>query len=131
MSKCALIDEFLKNRRKYVTYKHQFSKKSNNERIQRIIKFLQFCCSRNVKRIKDIQKSDYDEFLRHLSYSHASETVRKYKLAISELVNRANLDFEVAKNIDKQKEKKFFKLKKILKDCGDIEQCRDEIMKLF
>ncbi len=128
---CSLVDEFLKNKRKYVVYKHQYSKKSNDERVQRIIKFLQFCCQRGVKRIKDIQKSDYDEFLRYLSHSRSIETLRKYKLAISEFVNRAKLSFKVVKNVDRQKERKFLKLKAILKDCNDIEQCRDEIMKLF
>ena len=132
MSKCALIGEFLKNKRKYVVYKHQFSRKSNNERVQRIVKFLQFCCQRGVKRIKDIQKSDYDEFLRHLSHTHSAETQRKYKLALSEFVNRARLNFKVVKNVDRQKEKKFLKLKKILKNCEcDLDEYRDKIVELF
>ena len=132
MSKCALIGEFLKNKRKYVVYKHQFSRKSNNERVQRIVKFLQFCCQRGVKRIKDIQKSDYDEFLRHLSHTRSLETQRKYKLALSEFVNRARLNFKVVKNVDRQKEKKFLKLKKILKNCEcDLDEYRDKIVELF
>ncbi len=131
MKTCGLVDEFLKNKRKYVVCKHQYSRKSNRERVQRIVKFLQFCCEQGVKHIKDIQKSHYDEFLRHLSYSRSLETIRKYKLALSEFVNRAKLDFKVVKNVDRQKERKFLKLKAILKDCNDIEQCRDEIMNLF
>ncbi len=131
MKGCSLVDEFLRNKRKYVVYKHQYSRKSNRERVQRIVKFLQFCCEQGVKHIKGIQKSHYDEFLKYLSYTHSLETVRKYKLAIGEFVNRAKLDFKVVKNVDRQKEKKFLKLKAILKDCYDIEQCRDEIMKLF
>ena len=132
MKGCSLVDEFLRNKRKYVVYKHQYSRKSNNERTQKIIKFLQFCCLGGVKCIRDIQKSNYDEFLRHLNYSYSLETIRKYKLALSEFANRAKLDFKVVKNVDKQKKRKFLKLKETLKDCEcNLNEYRDEIMKLF
>lgn len=130
MKGCSLIDEFLRNKRKYVTYKHQFSKKSNSERVQKIIKFLQFCCLKEIKHIKDISKADYDDFMRSIS-DKSLETQRKYRLAVSEFVERARLNFKIVKNVDRQKERKFLKLKAILKDCNDIEQCRDEIMNLF
>ncbi len=130
MKGCSLVDEFLRNKRKYIVYKHQFSKKSNNERVQRIIKFLQFCCSKGTKHIKDISKAIYDDFMRSIS-DKSLETQRKYRLAVSEFAERARLNFKIVKNVDRQKERKFLKLKAILKDCNDIEQCRDEIMNLF
>ena len=126
---CSLIDELMKNKRKYIVYKHQFSDKSNDERVQKIIKFLQFCCLKGTKHIKDINKAVYDDFMRSIS-DKSLETQRKYRLAVSEFAERARLNFKIAKNVDRQKEKKFFKLKTILKDCN-IEQYRDEIMKLF
>ncbi len=130
MSKCTLIDEFLKSKRKYVVYKHQFSDKSNSERVQKIIKFLQFCCLKGTKHIKYINKAIYDDFMRSIS-DKSLETQRKYRLAVSEFAERARLNFKIVKNVDRQKERKFLKLKAILKDCNDIEQCRDEIMNLF
>ena len=128
---CVLIGEFLQNKRKYIVYKHQFSDKSNNERVQKIMKFLQFCCLKGIKHIKDINKAVYDDFIRSIS-DKSLETQRKYRLAVSEFAERARLNFKIVKNIDRQKEKKFFKLKAILKDCNcDIEQYKEEIIKLF
>lgn len=132
MKRCELVDEFMRNKRKYVRYKHQVSKKSNDERVQKVVKFLQFCCRQGVKRIKNINKGNYDDFMRFLANNRSLETQRKYRLALAEFIERAGLSFKIVKNVDRQKEKKFLKLKSILKDCNcDIEQYREVIMNLF
>ena len=131
MKNCVLIGEFLQNKRKYIVYKHQFSDKSNDERVQKIMKFLQFCCLKGTKHIKDINKAVYDDFMRSIS-DKSLETQRKYRLAVSEFAERARLSFKIVRNVDRQKEKKFFKLKEILKGCEcNLNEYRDDIIKLF
>jgi len=131
MKKCSIIDEFMQNKRKYMQYKHQFSKKSNDEKVQKVLKFLQFCCSLDIKRIKDINKSHYDDFIR-LSISDKSlETQRKYRLALSEFVERASLGFKIAKNVDRQKEKKLNKILQILNVSDISKEQKSEILKII
>jgi len=133
MSKCELLSEYEKNLRKYLRHKHQTtSDRSERDRKGKIKRFLKFCCKRGLKRISEIKQIDYDRFMQLNLASYSTETRRKYRLALREFFNRAKLNVRVnpAKATRVEKEKKFEKLKSILKDCN-IEQYRDEIMNLF
>jgi len=129
---CALVKQFLENKRKYLVYKHQTTKEQNKERERKITKFLEFACTKkNIERIRDINKSVFDDFMSSLS-DRSLETQRKYRLALSEFIERAGLDFKIVKNVNKQKERKYYKLKQILERYGfDAEQCKKEIMKIL
>jgi len=131
MKKCELVDEFIRNKRKYVRYKHQVNEKSNDERVQKVIKFLQFCCRQGVKRIKNINKGNYDDFMRFLSNNRSLETQRKYRLALSEFVERASLGFKIVKNVDRQKEKKLNKILQILNVSDISKEQKSEILKII
>ena len=133
MAACEIVNEFKKFKRKYLTYKHQFSRKSNLEREQKILKFLQFCHKRGVKRIRDISKFDFENFMRQIQ-DRSLETQRKYRLALSEFVERAKLNFSVKRDVNKQKLKRYNKLKAILKNCAQdecIENLKENILKLL
>jgi len=131
MKDCALVKQFLENKRKYLTYKHQDTAKYNKEREQKVIKFLQYACTKDIASIQDIDKAVFIDFMRFIK-NKSIETQRKYRLALSEFIERAELGFRIAKNVDRQKEKKFLKLKEILKECGcDISQYKKEIIKIL
>jgi len=131
MKDCALVKQFLENKRKYLTYKHQDTAKYNKEREQKVIKFLQYACTKDIASIQNIDKTVFIDFMRSIK-NKSLETQRKYRLALSEFIERAGLSFRIAKNVDRQKEKKFLKLKEILKECGcDISQYKKEIIKIL
>ncbi len=131
MKDCALVKQFLENKRKYLVYKHQDTAKYNKEREQKVIKFLQYACTKDIVSIQDIDKTVLIDFMRSIK-SKSLETQRKYRLAIAEFIERAGLGFRIAKNIDRQKEKKFLKIKHILEKHGfDISQYKREIMQVL
>ncbi len=127
-----IVDEYEKNLRKYLVRKHQYSKKSENDRKNRVIKFLKFCSTRGKKTIKDIEQADFDRFMDEIK-DLSTETRRKYRLALREFFTRAHLNIRV--NVQKatrlEKEKKFERLKEILKDCDCIEQYKDKILEIL
>ncbi len=129
---CALLKQFLQNKRKYLVYKHQTTKEQNEERERKITKFLEFVClKKNIKNIQDIDKSCFDDFMSFIS-DKSIETQRKYRLVIAEFAERAGLNFRIVKNVNKQKERKYYELKKLLEGYGfDISQCKNEIMKIL
>ncbi len=129
---CALLEQFLQNKRKYIAYKHQNTKEYNKEVERKITKFLEFAClKKGVERIQDINKSTFDDFMTSIS-DRSLETQRKYRLALSEFIERARLDFKIIKNVNKQKERKYYELKKLLEKFGfDAEQCKSEIVKIL
>ncbi len=134
MKNCDLIKQFAENKRKYIVYKHQYTQKSNKEREQKIIKFLKFACFVGIKRIIDINKATYDDFIKHINdLGLTLETQRKYRLALAEFVQRAKLNFKVVKDVNRQKEKKFYNIKKFLleKYSVDINEYKDEILKIL
>ncbi len=132
MKNCDLIKQFAENKRKYIVYKHQYTQKSNKEREQKIIKFLKFACLAGIKRITDINKAIFDDFMKSIS-NKSLETKRKYRLALAEFAQRANLSFKVVKDVNRQKEKKFYNIKKFLleKYSVDIDKHKDEILKIL
>ncbi len=131
MKDCALVKQFLENKRKYLVYKHQDTAKYNKEKEQKVIKFLKFACMKDIASIQDIDKTVFIDFMRSMS-NKSTETQRKYRLALSEFIERAGLSFRIAKNVDRQKEKKFFKLKRLLERYGfDANQCKREIVKIL
>ncbi len=132
MKNCDLIKQFAENKRKYIVYKHQCTQKSNKEREQKIIKFLKFACTKNVKYIQSINKAIFDDFMKFID-DKSLETKRKYRLALAEFAQRARLNFKVVKNVNRQKEKKFYNIKKFLleKYSVDIDKHKDEILKIL
>ncbi len=129
---CVLIKQFLENKRKYIVYKHQNTKEYNKELERKIIKFLEFAClKKGVERIQDINKAIFDDYMSSID-DRSLETQRKYRLALSEFIERARLNFKIVKNVNKQKERKYYMLKKLLERYNfDTEQCKSEIIKIL
>ena len=111
-----LIQEFERYKRLYLRYKHQYSKNSNQRREQKVRAFLKFCAKHGVRRIKDIKEDHYRLFVAEILNNKATETKRKYLLALREFFQRAHLPIKVniTKNISRTKEKKLLKLLEIL-----------------
>ena len=129
---CELLKEYEKNIRRYLKHKHQYSLKSERDRKNRVIKFLRFCCSRGVRSIKDITKDDFDKFIQTLS-KYSVETRRKYRLVLREFFERAHLDIRVntQRAVEREKLKKFEKLKQILSCCDCISEHKSEILEIL
>ena len=128
-----LIEEYEKNLRKYLRHKHQNSNKSERDRKNRVKKFLQFCCRRGIKDIKNITQNDYDKFMQIELSNFSLETRRKYRLALREFFTRAHLNVHVnvQKATEREKLKKFEKLKQILDCCDYIDEHKNEILKIL
>ena len=126
-----ILSEYEKNLRKYLTRKHQFSKKSEQDRKNRVIKFLKFCSTRGKKTIKDIEQADFDRFMNEIQ-GFSTETKRKYRLVLREFFERAHLNIKVnvQKAVEREKLKKYDKLKQILNNY-DIEQYKEDILKIL
>jgi len=117
-----LLYEFHRNRKKYVQIKHQFSTKSQREKLNRIKKFLQFCENKQVGKINDLWQKHYDQFIEILSNAQKSdETIRKYSLALKEFFQRAHLDVLINPNKAKKRRvsKKIEKIIKIINEYCD------------
>jgi len=128
-----LVDEYSKNLRIYLRKKSNVSKKSENDRKNKVVNFLKFCESQNVKQIKDINESLYRIFVSQYLSNKSIETKRKYLLSINEFFTRAHLNIKinVQNNINRTKEKKLEKILYIL-NLNDInQQQKDEILKLL
>jgi site-specific recombinase XerD len=112
----ALVEEYLKYIRLYLKKKHQYSKNSENRRKQKVIAFLRFCENAGVKRIKDIKEEHYRLFVAEVLNSKATETKRKYLLALKEFFERAHLPIKINPqgNVRRTKEKKLKKLLDVL-----------------
>jgi site-specific recombinase XerD len=107
-----LIKEFEQYKRLYLRYKHQYSKDSNKRREQKIKAFLKFCAKHGVRRVKDIREEHYRLFVSEVLNNKATETKRKYLLALKEFFQRAHLPIRIniTKNITRTKEKKLLKI---------------------
>lgn len=127
-----LVDEYNKNLRIYLRKKSNVSKKSENDRKNKIVNFLKFCEAQNVKSIKDITNDNYRSFVSTVLSSKSTETKRKYLLALNEFFTRAHLNIVIntKSNISRTKQKKLLEILDILQI--DIsEQQKDEILKLL
>jgi site-specific recombinase XerD len=127
-----LVDEYNKNLRIYLRKKSNVSKKSENQRKNKVITFLKHCEKQNVESIKNINETHYRSFVsQHLS-NKSVETKRKYLLSLNEFFTRAHLNIKinVQNNINRTKEKKLTKLLNIL-NVNPTEQQKDEILKLL
>jgi site-specific recombinase XerD len=111
-----LIQEFERYKRLYLRYKHQYSKDSNRRREQKIKAFLKFCAKHGVSQIKDIKEEHYRLFVAEVLNNKATETKRKYLLALREFFQRAHLPIRVniTKNIARTKERKLQKVLQLL-----------------
>jgi len=122
-----LVNEYLSKLRIYLRKKTNTSKKSEDDRKNKVITFLKYCEKQNVESIKNINETHYRSFVsEHLS-NKSTETKRKYLLALNEFFARAHLNItvNVQNNISRTKEKKLAKILYIL-DLNDINQQQKE-----
>jgi len=130
-----LVDEYNKNLRIYLRKKTNTSKKSENDRKNKVVNFLKHCEKQNVESIKNINETHYRSFVsQHLS-NKTVETKRKYLLSLNEFFTRAHLNIKinVQNNINRTKEKKLSKILNVLNiNDNDINQQQKEaILKLL
>jgi len=127
-----LVDEYNKNLRIYLRKKSDASKKSENQRKNKVLAFLRYCETKGIKRIQDITESHYRSFVSEYLVNKSTETKRKYLLSLNEFFTRAHLNIKinVQNNINRTKEKKLTKLLNIL-NVNATEQQKDEILKLL
>jgi len=127
-----LVNEYLSKLRVYLRKKTNTSKKSEDDRKNKVITFLKYCEKQNVKSIKDITNDNYRSFVSTVLASKSTETKRKYLLALNEFFTRAHLNIVIntKNNISRTKEKKLTKLLNIL-NVNPTEQQKDEILKLL
>jgi len=111
-----LVSEYNKNLRVYLRKKSDTSKKSENQRKNKITIFLKHCEKQNVESIKNINETHYRSFVSEYLVDKSTETRRKYLLSLREFFTRAHLPIKVnvSANILKTKEKKLNKILEIL-----------------
>jgi site-specific recombinase XerD len=127
-----LVDEYNKNLRIYLRKKSDASKKSENQRKNKVLAFLRYCEEKRIERIENISESNYRSFVSEYLNDKSTETKRKYLLALNEFFTRAHLNIVIntKNNISRTKEKKLTKLLNIL-NVNATEQQKDEILKLL
>ena len=127
-----LVDEYRKNLRIYLKKKSNISKKSENQRKNKVITFLKHCEKQNVESIKNINETHYRSFVSEYLSNKSTETKRKYLLSLREFFTRAHLNIVIntKNNISRTKEKKLTKLLNIL-NVNATEQQKNEILKLL
>jgi len=128
-----LVAKILERQERFLRKKHQYSKRSYRERLQKLLKFARFCEKEGVENIRDIKHEHYAKFVKEVLNQKSTETKRKYLLVLREFFRRAQLPIKVniSRNIRQTKEKKMRKLLEILKDCKLTEKQMREIMKLL
>jgi site-specific recombinase XerD len=128
-----LAQKILERPERFLRKKHQYSKKSHRERLQKLLKFARFCEKQGVESIRDIKPEHYAKFVKEVLGQKSTETKRKYLLVLREFFRRAQLPIRVnvSRNIKETKEKKMRKLLEILEDCKLTERQMREIMKLL
>jgi site-specific recombinase XerD len=128
-----LVEKILERQERFLRKKHQYSKRSHQERLQKLLKFIRFCEKEGVESIRDIKQEHYAKFVNKVLNQKSTETKRKYLLVLREFFRRAQLPIRVniSRNIRQTKEKKMRKLLEILKDCKLTEKQMREIMKLL
>ena len=127
-----LVSEYNKNLRVYLRKKSDTSKKSENQRKNKITIFLKHCEKQNVESIKNINETHYRSFVSEYLSNKSTETKRKYLLSLREFFTRAHLNIVIntKNNISRTKEKKLTKLLNIL-NVNATEQQKNEILKLL
>ena len=72
----------------------------------RIMKFLNHCDRQHVYRITDIRQEHYDGFVAHIGKVRSPSTLRDWKYALAEFVERAHLNISVQTSPSKQQAKR-------------------------
>jgi len=72
----------------------------------RIMKFLTHCDGQHVYRISDIRQKHYDGFMAHIAKGRSPSTIRDWKYALAEFVQRAHLNIAVQTSPSKQQAKR-------------------------
>jgi len=127
-----LVNEYLSKLRIYLRKKSNVSKKSENDRKNKVIIFLKHCEKQNVKSIKNINETHYRSFVSEYLNNKSTETKRKYLLSLNEFFTRAHLNIVIntKSNISRTKQKKLIRLLNVL-NVNATEQQKDEILKLL
>jgi len=68
----------------------------------RILRFLEHCDRQHVFRISDIRQSHYEGFMAHIGKGKSPSTMRDWKYALAEFVQRAHLNITVQTSPMKQ-----------------------------
>jgi site-specific recombinase XerD len=128
-----LVEKILEREERFLRKKHQYSKQSHRERLQKLLKFIKFCEAKGVRDLREIKPEHYSAFVKEFLSSKSTETRRKYLLVLREFFKRAQLPIRVnvSRNIKETKEKKLQKLLEILQDCKLTEKQLREIYKLL
>jgi len=124
-----LVNEYLSKLRLYLQKKTDKSKKSQNDRKNKVLAFLRYSETKGIKRIQDISESNYRSFVSDYLNNKSIETKRKYLLSLNEFFTRAHLNIKinVQNNINRTKEKKLAKILNILNiNDNDINQQQKE-----
>jgi site-specific recombinase XerD len=111
-----LVEKFLRSKWRYLRRKHQCTKKNERERINRILRFLEFCERMGCEDFRDIKEIHYRRYVEEILSKKSTETKRKHLLTLREFFKRAYIPIQVNpnRNIKRTKEKKFEKLMQIL-----------------
>ena len=124
-----LIEKFLSNKWQYLRRKHQCSKKNENERVNRVLRFLRFCEQMGCENFKEIKPIHYQKYIEQELSKKSTETKRKHLLTLREFFKRAHIPIQINpnRNIKRTKEHKLEKLLQILN--LDIKTLTKEQMK--
>ncbi len=85
-----LVSYYKQNTYRFLTRKHQCSKKSEYLRKAKVIAFLEYCEKKGITDIYTISNKDKEEFLKTLDRSAA--TKKLYEYAIDEFFRKAKID---------------------------------------
>jgi site-specific recombinase XerD len=122
----------MKNPWQYLRRKHQCSRKNEKERINRVLRFLEFCEKMGCEDLRNIKETHYKRYVEEILAKKSTETKRKHLLTLREFFKRAHLPISVNpnRNIRRTKEKKLKELLNIL----DLEQdklTKEQIKKIL
>jgi site-specific recombinase XerD len=111
-----LVEKFKKNPWQYLRRKHQCSPKNERERINRVLRFLEFCERMGCEDLKNIKPIHYQRYVEEILSKKSTETKRKHLLTLREFFKRAHIPIIVNpnRNIRRTKEQKLIKLLQIL-----------------
>jgi hypothetical protein len=111
-----LVERFLRNKWQYLRRKHQCTPKNERERVNRVLRFLEFCEKMGCETFKEIKPIHYQKYVEQELSTKSTETKRKHLLTLREFFRRAHIPIQVNpnRNIRRTKEQKLEKLLQIL-----------------
>jgi site-specific recombinase XerD len=127
-----LVNKFRKNPWQYLRRKHQCTKKNERERVNRVLRFLEFCEKMGCEDLRDIKEIHYKRYVEEILSKKSTETKRKHLLTLREFFKRAHLPIQINpnRNIRRTKEKKLEELLDIL-DLQKNKLTKEQIKKIL